>query len=206
MFNENDSPQIIRIDTADEICVNADESQVELWMAAHYAKWWFADAKQQSLNDDDSDGTAKVREIVFAVCSIESYLVEWVRDEVLKSNYQRLKHYFPIERKRHLGIVGRWEQVINRLERDRAIPRKPEFGETPYWKEFQKLVDFRNGLVHGRASRPDSNTIRDERERPGPTNEDLVKMDQGWPVRVVAEVIRNLHAAVGSAPPKWLDV
>jgi hypothetical protein len=95
--------------------------------------------------------------------------------------------------------------VIKRLAKEGAIRRKPDFGQV-YWEEFDKLVTFRNGLVHGRASRPDSNTMRDERERPGPTNEDLVKMDQGWPVRVVAAVIRNLHAAVGSIPPKWLDI
>jgi hypothetical protein len=201
----DDRPHVIQPFAADEIRVNADESQVELWMAGNYAAEWFKNAKQQSLFDDDLDEMAKPREIVFAVCAIESYLVEWVRDEILNSNYQRLRHYFPIEQKRFLGITARWQQIVNRLAIDRAIPAKPEFGEAPYWKQFEKLVLFRNGLVHGRASRPDSNMMRDHRERPGPTIGDLVKMYQGWPVSVVAEVIRKLHAAAGTNSPEWLD-
>lgn len=212
MANDNPSkpgPEVIRINTGDEIRVNADESQVELWMAGNYAPAWFRDAKTQAEidGDVDDDDMVKPREIVFAVCAIESYLVEWVRDEVLKSNYRQLKKYFPAPRNgRYSSIVVRWKGVIERLVADRAIPGKPDFDNQRYWKDFEKLVRFRNGLVHGRASRPDSNAILDEDERAGPTVHDLVAMDQGWAVRVVAEVIKRLHTAVGTTPPTWLNV
>jgi hypothetical protein len=44
----------------------------------------------------------------------------------------------------------------------------------------------------------------DRREKPDPTISDLVGMRQGWAVKVVAEVINRLHAAVGTNPPEWL--
>jgi hypothetical protein len=201
-----DSPHTIQPKAADEVRVNADDSQVELWMAGHYARAWFTNAKKQAMVDDDHDDMAKPREIVFAVCAIESYLVEWVRDEVLKlvnSDYKRLDEYFTIEES-YDPILERWKKVIKRLLEKGAIPAQPDFTQH-YWKEFSDLVKFRNGLMHGRASWPDSNSIPDKRKRAGPTNEELVKMDQGWAVGVVAEVIRQLHAAVGTPAPAWLD-
>jgi hypothetical protein len=45
-------------------------------MAGHYASSWFRNAKDQALLDDGQDEMAKPREIVFAVCAVESYLVE----------------------------------------------------------------------------------------------------------------------------------
>jgi hypothetical protein len=143
---------------------------------------------------------------VFAVCAIESYLVEWVRDEVLKivnSDYKRLTEYFT-NQESYDPILERWKKVTKRLVEKGAIPAQPDFTQH-YWKEFSDLVKFRNGLIHGGASWPDSNSIPDKRKRARPTNEELVKMDQGWAVGVVAEVIRQLHLAVGTPTPPWLD-
>ncbi len=141
----DDSPQVIRIGTADTLSLGVNDSQVELWMAGSYAPAWFHDAKQQATLDDDTDDMAKPREIVFAVCAIESYLGKWVRDEVLNRNYQRLKHYFPVDKK-YVGIADRWRQVIIHLFEDGTISRKPDLGQQ-YWADFDKLVQFRNGLV-----------------------------------------------------------
>jgi hypothetical protein len=68
-----DPPYVIQPKAADEVRVSNGGSQVEQWMAGHYARAWVYRRKEASR----SDGMAKPREIVFAVCAIESYLLEW---------------------------------------------------------------------------------------------------------------------------------
>jgi len=201
---DDQPPGRLDINVHDDIHVGLDDSKVELWMAGNFAPAWFDEAKKAAGTDGDKDEMAKPREIVFAVCAIESYLLEWVRDEVLNRNFQRLKHYFPADNKRrNSGIDERWKEVINHLYEDGVIPTKPDFG-LPYWEHFLLLLKFRNGLLHGRASRPDTDRLP-EPEKPGPTNEQLVQLPQGWAFQVVAEVIRKLHGALGTSPPKWLS-
>jgi hypothetical protein len=191
----------------DQISVTAEE-QVELWSYGTYAQAWFADARKEAnvVEDDRDDGhDARRREIIFAVCVIESYLLEWVRDFALKGNFKRLKHYFPTSKKeRRVGIVDRWKNVINDLHEDGTIPDKPDFG-LRYWEDFQTLVAFRNGFVHGGVSRPKSNTSIPE-DRPKPTLQQLNELQSRWALAVVAEVIRKLHEAVNTPPPEWLQV
>jgi hypothetical protein len=171
---------------------------VGLWKYGTYAPAWFADAKREASLENDQ---AELREIIFAVCTVESYLFEWVRDDVLNGKFRLLTHYFPVNQ-RPIGITERWKQVINHLHEDGSIPGKPNFGEH-YWEEFIKLVDFRNGLVHGRASRPETAGLS-EAELPEPTAEELLEKGHGWAVKVVREVIKKLHEAVGTIPPGWI--
>lgn len=171
--------------------------QVELWKYGTYAHAWFADTtREASLGSDQ----AQLREIIFAVCTVESYLFEWVRDEALQHDFKRLNRYFPPGLR--IGIEERWWRVINLLYEDKIIPRVPNKGEN-YWKEFAKLVDFRNGLVHGRASRPDTAGLT-EAEQPEPTAEQLLQKGRGWAVKVVTDVITKLHEAVSTSPPNWI--
>ena len=149
--------------------------RVELWKYGTYAPAWFADARKEASLPDDQ---ARLREIIFAVCAVESYLFEWVRG-VLHGEFRLLNHYFPANRDgRGIGIVERWKQVINHLHDDGTISAKPSFGEQ-YWEEFKDLVNFRNGLVHGRASRPDIEGLT-EAEKPEPTQEQLKQKGSGW--------------------------
>ena len=141
---------------------------MDLWKYGTYATSWLTDAqKEATVGGED----AMRREIVFAVCAAESYLSEWVRDEVLKSDFgsRRLNHYFPV--KKNIGIVDRGRYVIEHLNEDGTISGQPDW-VNPFWLEFTKLVDFRNGLVHGRASRPDTEGLKPN-EKPEPTVEDL---------------------------------
>jgi hypothetical protein len=170
---------------------------VGLWKYGTYAPAWFADAKREASLAEDQ---AQLREIIFAVCAIESYLFEWVRDEVLHGEFRLLLQYFPVNQK--MGIQERWKQVIDQLHRDGTVAERPSFGEY-YWKEFTELVDFRNGLVHGGASRPDTAGLP-EAEQPEPTAEQLLQKGRGWAVNIVRTVIMKLHEALGTSPPDWL--
>jgi hypothetical protein len=52
-----------------------------VWLTASFAREWFNDAVHEARTGGDIQ--AKRREIVFAVSFAESYLFEWVRDQVL---------------------------------------------------------------------------------------------------------------------------
>jgi hypothetical protein len=52
-----------------------------IWLTYPFAKEWFEDALHEAKTGIDHN--ARRREIVFAVCFAESYLFEWVRDQVL---------------------------------------------------------------------------------------------------------------------------
>ena len=51
-----------------------------VWQNFRFAPDWFEDTRQEA---GVSGTPARRREIVFAVCFIESYLYEWVLNEVL---------------------------------------------------------------------------------------------------------------------------
>ena len=173
-------------------------AKLELWTYGTYAHAWFADAQKEiSLVDEH----ARRREIIFAVCAVESYLVEWVRDDVLNKSFRRLAHYFPLK-DRNIGIDKRLRRVIEGLYTDGTITKKPTLAGQ-YWDAFTSLVKFRNGIVHGRTSRPDSEGVA-EPERPEPTVEQLTQRGPGWAVKVAADVIKKLHEAVGTPPPAWI--
>jgi hypothetical protein len=169
---------------------------LDIWLAAVFAPKWFEDAVRESaLVGSD----ARRREVVFAVCFAESYLLEWVRRDVL-TKLDRLNDYFPPDRQR--PMTDRWKEVPKRLYEDRQIRGHPDYGKS-FWEDFVRLVDYRNGLVHGRASRPDKNDLHKD-AKPVPTPGDLEAMLQGWPTRVVVSLVRELHASAGTPPPPWL--
>src|SRR5713101_4785635 len=79
-----------------------------LWFFYSFAPDWFEDALTEASRGQDHH--ARRREIIFAVCAVESYLVEWVRDEVLKRQFASLTSYFPSGDRR--GITQRWKEVL----------------------------------------------------------------------------------------------
>jgi hypothetical protein len=64
----------------------------KLWTSSSWARDWFEDALSAAK---EAGRHARRRETLFAVCCAESYLFEWVRDEVLKGKYDELAKYFP---------------------------------------------------------------------------------------------------------------
>jgi hypothetical protein len=130
-------------------------------------------------------------------CFVESYLLEWIRYLVGPRDF---KKYFP---KRRVGIRKRWKFVTKALAADKRIVGKPSFAGVD-WTAFLEFVEFRDGLVHANASLPTSKADPTATP-PVPSPDDLRDMEPDWPVRVVADLVRNLHAAVGTPPPPWLS-
>ena len=163
-----------------------------------FARDWFEDAQREAQTDKDHN--SRRREILFAVCCVESYLIEWVRDDVLKHKFDSLSEYFPCGV--HRGIGKRWKDVIWKAHSEELFDNTPDFGK-PYWEEFDRLVKYRNGLVHGNSSRPVSVSL-EQKERSVPSKVDLHELKSGWAVRVVTDLIRQLHDDASTSAPEWL--
>jgi len=190
-------PTTIHIAVADS-SLTLESYPPTVWITATFAPHWFADA----LREARSDGAApRRREIVFAVCCAESYLLEWVRDQVLKSDFEKLKRYFPPGKRR--GVTEKWRAIPGQLKDDGLVPAIPDLGGS-HGEDWKKLIDYRDGLVHARASRPETDSLPDQ-ERPIPSTSSLSQIGPGWAVRVVVERIKRVHNAAGTPYPSWLS-
>jgi hypothetical protein len=170
-----------------------------VWQAYPFALEWYADALREARIVGDHN--ARRREILFAVCCAESYLLEWVRDEVLKKDYKRLIDYFPPGRRR--PVVAKWKEIPKQLKKDGLIPGVPNYGEN-WWEEWRELVEnYRDGLVHASSSRPESSS-QTPKSNPAPSKTALDQLPAGWAVGVVTSLIRNLHHSVGTPVPSWI--
>jgi len=188
----------------------SDGLALRLWITTNLARSWYDDAMSEVEGNLAAGGSTHRdrvrREILFAVCLAETYLFEWVRDSVLKHDYEKLNQYFPpIERKRpKMPVRERWREVPKQLASEGLLSRLPRWTaeQDMAWK---RLVDYRNGLVHARASRPDTKGLGNgENPIPGPDELDQV-VKRGWALGVVIDRIRGLHQAAGTELPSWLQ-
>lgn len=168
------------------------------WITSTFAPQWYADAIQEARVCVGRG--ARRREIVFAVCAAESYLVEWVRDSVLNRQFDALSGYFPPNE--HVGIVDRWKRVVKQLAADGRIST-PQTFSGKVWQDFVDLVDYRNGLLHGRSSRP-ATSGQPSKLKPVPSTDLLDQLSAGWAANVVQVLVNDLHRTVGTVAPSWL--
>jgi hypothetical protein len=187
-----------------ELVVSAPIATV--WLTYSFAKDWYTDAVAEATRPMDSHDAqqqhrnAVRREIMFAVCAAESYLVEWVRDGALHGDFVALNRYFPPGVQR--GLTEKWKDVPRALVQAGLLAAVPQF-DGRHGTEWRKLVDYRNGLVHARTARPDTGGLPPD-EKPVPDFYVLNALARGWACHVVAERIEALHRACGTAPPAWL--
>jgi hypothetical protein len=170
---------------------------VDLWQTYSFAPEWLNDA----LNEAKSDGVNyRRREILFAVAFAESYLVEWVRDDLLKRDYTKFKDYFPFGKK--VNAVEKWKEIPKKLAADNHIKRTPDLKQ-PFWCNWTTLVKYRDGLVHAVASRPERTSLPPE-GRPVPPTSHLEPLKPGWAVDIVIQLVEEFHNAAGTPIPEWI--
>ena len=167
-----------------------------LWNTYPFAPEWLEDARREARKP--ADHNARRREVIFAICFAESYLFEWVLNRVLDWRdfgqlVEDLNRYFPPGSKR--GVRDKWKEVPKRLLEDNRVTGIPEL-EQPYWQDFTRLVEMRDGLIHARSSRPGT-TTQPDKERPLPSKTDLDNLPAGWPTKVVIKLVDKLHEATG---------
>ncbi len=95
-----------------------------VWSTYRFAPEWFEDALNEAKTGVDH--YARRREIVFAVCCAESYIVEWVRDEVLRTDLGKVSDYFPPGE--GISVTKKWKEVPKRLFQKGLIPAAPNWG------------------------------------------------------------------------------
>jgi hypothetical protein len=176
---------------------------MKAWAADSFAEDWFNDACKEA--GVKSDANARRREIIFAVCCAEAYIVEWVRDEVLKCDFERLNEYFPPGE--GTKVIEKWRDIPKKLVENQLITCSPNLSQgegQKIWNDFQNLVKYRNGLIHARASRPDTDSQSKE-EQPIPRAHFLRnELEAGWATGVVCRLAKHLHDVTGTSVPKWL--
>lgn len=163
-----------------------------------FAPDWFADALNEARRGDGA--SSRRREILFAVCFAESYIVEWVRDEVLERDFKRFTKYFPLGMK--IPVRDKWKNVPKELHRDGLIVEAPDWSDQ-VWNNWLKLIDYRDGLVHAVSSLPET-SLQQNDDKPEPSKTDLDQMEAGWPVKVIVALVRRLHEAVCTPTPAWI--
>ena len=146
-----------------------ERTNTELWRAASWASSWYLDALAEAQHEK-GDLNARRREILFAICSIESYLYEWTRGVV---GPHEVDEYFPPGSK--AGIRDKWKDGPKELAAKQKIRAAPSLGGSD-WVEFRQLVTYRDGLVHANASRATSDAKPDALP-PVPSPDDLLCLD-----------------------------
>jgi hypothetical protein len=195
-MNEKHGDILLKVDSARH---EHKVDSVELWEMASFAKEWFEDAKRESKTGKDVG--ARRREVLFSVCCVESYLLEWVRDEVLNQDLKGVTRYFPPGQKK--GISEKWKEIPKKLRADGLITAVPNHG-TKIFGDFKNLVAIRDGIVHARSSRPASAKMPNH-EKPFPTLSDLQTMKPGWALGVVVILLEDLHETLKTSKPLWLE-
>jgi hypothetical protein len=170
---------------------------VTVWQTYSYALDWWSDAIREATG---SGHASRRREVLFAVCAAETYIFEWVRDGVLNRDFVALNRYFPFDRKR--GVIEKFKEVPKQLAKDGLIRDALDCGG-PEFVAFRKLVEYRDGLVHAIASRPDTSSLAPP-AKPMPSKQVLDALPAGWAAGVVRTLLQKLHADTDTLAPQWL--
>jgi len=158
------------------------------------ARDWYDDARREA---GDSSIEARRREILFAVCLAECYLVDWVRDHVANADSATMQRYMGAGDM----VRRRWTETPERLAAAGLIRAVPSI-DAELRERWDALLTFRNALAHGRTSWPWEvgrlSTIS------ALTLLDLERMGPGAALEVVLRLIRAFHTAGGVALPEWI--
>lgn len=173
--------------------------RAQIWLIPHVAPRWLRDAEAEAEVPDNID--AKRREILFSVCFAESYLLEWVRDDVLPNGREEVLRYFNPSKRR--GVREKWKEIPKKLQDEGLIQRAPDLSQC-FWSDWNDLVDYRDGIVHARFSMPDGSEVAAE-SAPIPSQRTMTTVQSGWALRVVLVLAQELHQAAGLPMPDWLS-
>jgi hypothetical protein len=178
-------------------------------LTSSFARAWWEDARKEAVSSQGEG--AKRREILFAVCYAESYLLEWVRDEALGGDIAKLDRFLDeYEYEKKGSLLDKWKEVPKHLnERPYTeITYDPNYyGQGAAQrdaKKFRDLVTLRNALVHAGPSLHISTTQPAEAMRRA-SREFLARcVVAGWATDVAGKMVRHLHYAVGTPAPGYL--
>ena len=156
------------------------------WIYQSFAPEWLKDALYEAQNA--SDYNSMRREIIFATAFAESYLFEWLRDDILKKDFIKLSAYYNLFYMIH-SSTEKWKEIPKKLYNDGLISDIPKIENIKQeWNEFDKVVKYRNGLSHGASSIPKNLSLSGV--SPTPPLGELHKKKPGWAIKTVVELIK----------------
>ena len=171
------------------------------WSHQTFAPEWFKDALYEAQNASGYNSTR--REIVFAVAFAESYLFEWLRDEILKGEPNKLSIYLPLFYNQ--SPIKKWNTIPKKLFNAGLIPNIPKIENIQEWDEFDMVVKYRNGLSHSASSIP-QNLSLPPGKFPIPPLGELNKIKPGWAIKTIIGVIKQFHEAAKMPMSEWLHI
>jgi len=171
-----------------------------VWLSYQWAHDWYDDALRAAR---ETGRGPRRHEIVFSIAFAESYIFEFVLVQALvdvADQFREINEYFPPGEYRN--VQDKWKVVPKDLHAKGRIAASPDL-DGQDWEDFLTLVDYRNGLVHGRSSRPDTSELSEDL-KPMPTTQFLDDLEPGWALQIVTRQVRALHAAANLELPAWL--
>lgn len=173
---------------------------VTAWKSDNFAEDWFGDALHEARAGKDYN--ARRREIIFAVCFLESYIFEWARRTV---QIDEISRYFPQQPRQKYDpryrrdLKCKWKEVPKELFEDGKISVDPAVNVSG----LGTLLKYRHGLIHAVASRP-ATDMQPNKTKPFPTKKDLKMLKPGWALKFAVDLVRELHEKIGTQPPDYL--
>lgn len=169
----------------------------QFWHTASFGQAWLKDTYLESKVDGLDH---RRKEVICAVCFLETFLFEWVRDEILKKDYKALDTFFPPGRA--MGISGKCNRVFRDLLKENKIKEIPNWGTAP-WANFKRLVAIRDALIHAAVSRPfqDDDSATEEKL---PEVSNFIGLEAGWALNVVTTLAVEFYKAAHMDVAPWL--
>lgn len=180
------------------------QGSVSMLVYSHYAEDWWTDACREVPASDADEGEIRHsmrRQIVFAVCALESWFFEWVRDDLL-GQVRRAAVIFTPPPKQNAGV--RIRRIAKRLHREGELPNEPAF-DSPDWQELPRLIRHRDGLVHGVASLPRGD-VPEEAQKAMPTPKELRTWAPSEALMTVRRAVKLVTSFADAEPPDWMEV
>lgn len=180
----------------------SDDTAAHLHSIRYAESWWEDSCCEVPSEGADRDGTrhALRRQVVFAVCALESWFFEWVRDELLEERIEATDVFAG-----YRTVPERVKGVMREVEGRGGLERPFECGESTEWDDMVDLLGVRNGLVHAGASRVGGDLPEGTRP-PEPTVADLRALAPYEPLRIVRDVARFLTSFAGQEEPAWMEL
>ena len=69
--------------------------------------------------------------------------------------------------------------------------------------ELGRLLSYRNGLIHARASRPSTDGLSNK-AKPVPAVGELREIEHGWAIGVAEKLVKKLHQDVDTPLPEYI--
>jgi hypothetical protein len=172
-----------------------------VWLSDNFAEDWFRDALHEARTGTDYNAVR--REIIFGACFAETYIFEWARR---KLQIEEINDYFPPmprfanDHRYRRTLVKKWRHVPKELFEAKKIAAEPKLNLSG----LGQLAKYRHGLVHAAGSRPTTGG-QPKKSKPFSTKGDLKKVSAGWAVRIVVDLVSDLHATLGESVPSYLE-